>query len=203
MNVSAQMPSEVSWLMVGPWIVGAVFLWGGAIKAIAPHVFSAHLTRLGWIPRRLVQHAVVATAAFEGALGIALILRVAPVVVLPATAVLLVALTAVSWWGVRSGKTTDCGCYGGYVVPSMAQSIALNSALAALALSAWIFLPRPLDTSPWQVVAAGAVAVVFGAFAAASQQIRRKDGRFMLDMSPLKVGRRWHSRWGALPGDET
>ncbi|HYN80873.1 MAG TPA: MauE/DoxX family redox-associated membrane protein [Gemmatimonadaceae bacterium] len=203
MIVSGEMLSGVSWLVLGPWVVGAVFLWGGAIKAIAPHVFAAHLTRLGWIPRRLVQRAVLAAAAFEGALGVALILRVAPAVVLPATVVLLVALTAVSWWGVKSGQTTDCGCYGGYVVPSMSQSIALNAALAALALSAWIFLPPSPETLPWKFVAAAAVAVGLGAFAFASQQTLRRHGRFMIDMSPLKVGRRWRSAWGAVPEDET
>jgi len=202
MPVSTGVSSGLSWLAVGPWIVGAVFVWSGTIKAVAPHVFAAHLKTLGWIPSRLVQQAVVATAGLEGALGVALLVGAAPALVLPATAVLVVVLSAASWWGVRSGRTTDCGCYGGYVVPSTAQSIALNGAFVALVVSAWTFLPRPYETPPWKLVVTAATAVVFGTFAAVSQQFLSNRGRFMIDMSPLKVGRRWYSRWGAAPKGE-
>ncbi len=203
MTVFPDLQSPQSWLLVGPLIVGATFLWAGAIKAVAPHVFSAHLRNLGWIPPRLVSYAVIGTAALESAWGFALLLGVAPAVVLPATVALLAILTAVSWWGVKSGKTTDCGCFGGYVVPSIAQSIALNGALAALTIAAWIALPASLDTATWKLVVTAASGIVFGAFAAISERFLAKHGRFLIDMSPLKVGRRWHSRWGATPAPET
>ncbi|MEO7685262.1 MAG: MauE/DoxX family redox-associated membrane protein [Gemmatimonadaceae bacterium] len=194
--------SSESWIVVGPWIVGATFLWSGAIKAVAPHVFSAHLTKLDWIPRRLNSHAVVAVAALESAWGIALILGVAWGFVLPATVAVLAILTGISWWSVETGRTTDCGCYGGYVVPSTAQSIALNAGLAALVLGAWFALPHSLDAPTWKVAVTAITCLVFGTLATLSQRFLAKHGRFMFDLSPLKVGRRWNSGWGASPNGE-
>lgn len=201
MIVSPDLQFPESLLTVGPRIVGATFLWAGAIKALAPHVFSAHIGKLGWVPARLNSYAVVAATGLESAWGVSLILGVASALILPATVVLLTILTAVSWWGVKSGKTTDCGCYGGYVVPSIAQSIAFNSALASLVIAAWLMLPPSLDTTVWKLVATGLTALVCGALAAISQRFLAKRGRFMIDMSPLKVGRRWRSVWGASQRD--
>jgi glutaredoxin len=194
--------SPESWLVVGPWIVGATFLWAGAIKAVAPHVFSAHLAKLDRISSKFNPYAVVAAVGLESAWGIALILGVAPAFMLPATVALLAILTAVSWWGVKSGRTTDCGCYGGYVVPSIGQSIALNTALAGLVIAAWLVLPRSLDTPIWKLAVTGISAVAFGGLTAVSQRFVAQHGRFLIDMSPLKVGRRWRSSWGATPAGD-
>jgi len=185
-------------------IVGVTFLWAGAIKAVAPHVFQAHVRNLGWIPGRQLGTAVIAATALEAGWGMALVLAVAPRIVLPVTAVALVALTVVSWWGVRSGRTTDCGCYGGYVVPSVAQSVALNGALIAMTLLAWLSPITALPTPPWKLLVAVTTGIIAGVLAAVSLRFLAKNGRFLIDMSPLKPGRAWHSRWGAtIPDDGT
>lgn len=202
MIVSPHFRSSEFWLLAGQWIVGATFLWAGAIKAVSPHVFSAHLTNLGWIPRKLRYYAVVVAAGTETAWGAALILGVASAFILPATAMLLGFFTAVSWWGVKSGKTTDCGCYGGYVVPSIAQSVALNAALATLVITAWLALPQSIEAPFWKLIVAGLLGLTAGTVALLSQRFLATHGRFMIDMSPLKVGRRWRSSWGAAPGGE-
>lgn len=189
-------------LVAGPWIVGATFVWTGVIKAVAPHVFSAHLTKLGLIKAKLIPYAVVAAASAETAWGVALILGVAPAFVLPATVAVLAILTGVSWWSVKSGKTTDCGCYGGYVMPTTAQSVALNAALMALVTGAWFVIPHSWNTDTWKLIVAGIFAVAFGGLAALSQWFLGKHGHFMIDTSPLKVGRRWRSNWGATPTGE-
>jgi hypothetical protein len=188
----------------GPLIVGATFLWAGVIKAVAPHVFQSHLRNLGWIPARQLVAAVVVATALEVGWGMALILGVAPGIVLPVTAVALVALTGVTWWGIRSGRTTDCGCYGGYVVPSLSQSVMLNGGLVALTLIAWLSLETSGPTATWKLVTSVATGVIAGTLAAISLQFLAKNGRFLMDMSPLKPGRTWHDRWGAtLPDDGT
>lgn len=187
--------------IAGQWIVGATFLWAGVVKAISPHVFEQHLYKLGSIPRRHVPNFVTLSAALEAGWGAALILGVATPIVLPITAVALVVLTAISWWGVRSGRTTDCGCYGGYVVPSLAQSIALNATFVALIIIAW--LTQPSTATPvWKLIAALAIAIVAGGLAVASAQFLKKNGRFMMDLSPLKTGRAWRTRWGATIPDD-
>ena len=182
MIVAPNFSSPASWLIVGPWIVGATFLWTGAIKAIAPHVFSAHLARLGWIPPRLNGYAVVASAGLETAWGAALMLGVAPSLLLPATVVLLAILTSISWWGVKSGRTTDCGCYGGFVEPSISQSIVVNAGLGALVIAAWLVVPHSLSTPVWKLGATGIAGLAAAGLAAGSQ-------RFVASVS-LLVARR-------------
>jgi hypothetical protein len=184
-------------LAAGPRIVGATFLWAAIIKAIEPHVFQRHLVSLGWKPSRFIGPALIAVAGLEAGLGTALILGVAPGFVLPATVALLIALTAVSWWGVRTGRTTDCGCYGGYVVPSLAQSLLVNGSFVALTLVAWLVHGGAEPTPLWKFLAASAAGAIVAGFAVTSLSFFRRHGRFMVEMNPLKVGRRWRSRWGA------
>ena len=182
--------------VAGPWIVAVTFLWAGIIKAASPHVFQVHLNKLGAIPREYVPASIIAAAGVETGWGLALLLGVAPRVVLPATAMLLVVFTLVSWWGVRSGRTTDCGCYGGYVVPSLAQSIALNATMIALTILAWLASSDVGSTPAWKLILVTAVTIAAGAFAAASLNYQNKHGRFLFDLTPLKIGRTWRSRWG-------
>jgi uncharacterized membrane protein YphA (DoxX/SURF4 family) len=200
-SISTFQPRTV-WLSVGPRLVGATFLWAGIIKSVAPHVFQAHLHKLGWIPQRFVNSAVVVISGLEVAWGVALILGVSPNIILPVTAVALVGLTFVSWWGVRSGRTTDCGCYGGYVVPSLAQSIALNATFIALVLLAWLTGAGSTPTPAWKLIAAAMTGIAAGSFAAASLRYLEKTETLMFDMSPLKVGKSWRARWGAKEPDD-
>src|SRR6476661_5389526 len=128
------------WIMLAVRLVGVTFLWTGAIKAIAPRNFQQHLGSLGWVPYRWLEWTVAVITAVELGLGAALVLGVGMQVVLPATAALLVVLSCVSWWGVQTGKTADCGCYGGYIQPSIWQSPGLNATFAAVVLGAFFYL---------------------------------------------------------------
>jgi len=201
MSISTVQPFGIL-IAAAPLIVGTTFLWAGAIKAVAPHVFQAHVRNLGWIPARQLGAAVVAAAALETGWGTALMLGVAPRVVLPVTAIALVILTFITWWGIHTGRTTDCGCYGGYVVPSLAQSVALNGALIALSLLGWLLMETSGPTLLWKLLTAAATGMIAGVFAAVSLRFLEKNGRFLVDMSPLKPGREWRARWGAtIPAD--
>ncbi|MEJ7759915.1 MAG: MauE/DoxX family redox-associated membrane protein [Gemmatimonadaceae bacterium] len=202
MNLLSEI-TAAQWISLGPRIVGATFVWTAVIKAIAPQTFRQHLSSLGWIPDRLLWPAVVGAAAFEAGWGVALILGIAPAIVLPATLVLLVVFSAISWWGVRSGKAADCGCYGGFIHPSIAQSIGLNSAFAALVLAAW-FAPMPATPmSLWMVFVAIAATLVTGGLAEFARRYPDKHGHALFDLNPLKVGRKWRHSWsgGATSGN--
>jgi hypothetical protein len=196
------MPLNVSsgWLALGPRLVGLAFLWTGAIKAVEPHGFSRHLRQLGWIPDRLIGAAVVIAAGFEAGWGLALILGLASPVMLPATLILLGILAALSWWGVKSGRASDCGCYGGYIQPSIGQSVALDAIFALLVLVAWLGHAPGLRVTEWNLLLVGTVAVVFGGLAAIAQQFESRNGRPLFSRSPLKVGRRWRAAWAAGTG---
>ena len=116
-------------------------------------------------------------------------------IVLPMTIALLAILTSVSWWGVKSGKAKDCGCYGGFIQPSIRQSMLMNAGFASLAAIAWLAGDRELAIAGWQalVILTGTVAVA--GLAVASQRFDEKNGKPMFDTSPLKVGAKWKHSW--------
>jgi hypothetical protein len=188
--------------IAGPLIVGLTFVSSGVIKAVAPHVFRTHLSNLGWLPWKLIPAAVVAAAAIETGWGVALMLRTAPQVMIPVTIVALVALTGITWWSVRSGRTTDCGCYGGYVVPSLGESVALNAAFILLLLITPVVGGSTFGASNWKLIVAAVAAVASGILAAVGLETLKKTGNFLIDTSPLKVGRAWRNRWGTEISDE-
>lgn len=184
-------------MSIAPRIVGATFLWSAGIKAAAPHTFSRHLRALGWFRRKHLHHAVTAAAALEAGLGAALIVNAAPGVLLPFTFVLLFVLAGVAVWGVRSGKTTDCGCYGGFIQPSIGQSVGLNALFAALVAVGWVGQRDVVSATLWQAVVVAMAAMAAAALAHQAQVFARKHGRLMINTTPLKPGRRWkHSSAG-------
>lgn len=192
--------STADWMTLGPRLAGTTFVWAGAIKAIAPHTFRNHLASLGWIPRRGLSAAVTAAAGVEVGWGLALVTGLAPAVVYPVTLLLLVVLTSISWWGVHTGKARDCGCYGGYIQPSIGQSVGLNGAFALLVIAAWILGFPSMEVPLWKA----AVAIAGGATAAGladyAQRFLLRTGNLRFDISPLKLGNRWRHSWA---GDVT
>jgi hypothetical protein len=193
---------SADWLNLGPILVGVIFVWTGVIKAIAPQTFRNHLQSLGWIPWKLLGSAVTAASAFEVAWGMALVTGVARLVVFPATVLLLTVFTAISWWGVKSGKAEDCGCYGGYIQPSIKQSIALNTGFAILVIAAWIGGQPTVTAAAWQITLIVVSAVAIGLLAWRAQRFEATKGRPLLDTNPLKIGKKWKHRWahGATAG---
>ncbi|MEO5902693.1 MAG: MauE/DoxX family redox-associated membrane protein, partial [Gemmatimonadaceae bacterium] len=191
-----------AWLTIGPRLVGATFIYTGIIKAIAPHTFQNHLSSLGYIPWKLQRLAVTAAAGAEAAWGVALLAGAAPALFYPATIVLLAVLTSISWWGVRSGKAKDCGCYGGYMQPSIKQSIAINATLVALIVIAWKFTSPSMDAALWQITLVVAAGIALAGLTETAQRFESTTGKPMIDTNPLKVGEPWKHRWadGATAG---
>lgn len=187
--------TPADWLTLGPRLVGLTFIYAGAIKAIAPHTFQNHLRSLGWIRWNLIAPAVTAAAGLEVAWGVALLTGAATAVLYPATVLLLVVLTSISWWGVRSGKAKDCGCYGGYVQPSIYQSIGLNATFALLIAAAWAARPATMEITWWQLALVVIAGLASAGVAEAAQRFENKNGRLMFDTSPLKVGNKWKHAW--------
>lgn len=187
--------STADWIALGPRLVGATFIWAGAIKAYAPHNFRTHLNSLGWIPRNLAEPAVTAAAGLEVAWGIALLTGIAPAFFYPATVGLLIALTFISWWGVHTGKAEDCGCYGGYIQPSIGQSAGLNGLFAALCIIASFATIPTTGAALWQGALIGVGGIVAAAVAEYALRFERKTGQVKFQKSPLQVGNRWRDSW--------
>ena len=125
----------------------------------------------------------------------ALLVGAVPRMIYPVTIATLLALSVVSWWGVRSGKTIDCGCYGGYVQPSIGQSLALNGLYVTLVILGWLRLEGSRGFASWQLAIPIATVIVVGLFTEVAQRHAVKTGRPLFDLNPLKAGKRWRHSW--------
>jgi hypothetical protein len=137
----------------------------------------------------------VIVAAFEAAIGAALVVGLRLDVVIPVTMLALIVLSATTTVAVTSGRTTDCGCYAGYFSPSLPQTLGINGGLFLLLGAALVRPGRPtLSVFQGSVVVIGITVAVIGVTAAAlNAWVKRGDRLF--DESPIKVGREWKNRW--------
>ena len=72
--------------------------------------------------------------------GAALIAQVSPWLY-PLAAAVLVVFLVLTAWGVRSGRIEDCGCYGGLLMVTPAQSMTLDALYLGLMAVAWLLAP--------------------------------------------------------------
>src|SRR5688572_783237 len=189
-------------ISIGPRLVGLTFIWTALIKAVSPETLARHLFRIGWVPDNVVYPGVTAITALEAGLGVALILLVAPGILLPFTVALLVVLSAVSWWSVRTGRASDCGCYGGMIQPSIGQSIALNALFATLVILPWLAGERAMTARGWELAVTAGAAIAAGILTDFTRRWPITHEKPLFDLNPLKVGKKWRHRWagGATAG---
>ena len=182
-------------LLAGSRIVGAVFVATALIKVVNPNKFFAHVIQLGFLPVSLARVSVPLFISLETSLGVALVIAFVPALIFPVTAAALVFLTCLTVWSFKTGKATDCGCYGDFMELSLWQSVALNTLYLVMIAVAWA--SHPVATNDvWKsftlIVTATVVAV--GSRVSLERQIR--TGRQLFQRkSPLKKGHRWESRW--------
>ncbi|HMB92459.1 MAG TPA: MauE/DoxX family redox-associated membrane protein [Rhodothermales bacterium] len=175
-------------------LMGLVFLVSGLIKSVDPNVFMQHLHQQGWVPSKQLRAATTLLAGLECALGAALLLQVFPHVLLPITLLLLLALTSLTYWSTTSGRTEDCGCYGGLVAITPTQSMLLNGLYALLIAFAWMILEVE-DTAAWQVGVAVAAGAIGSVLAEVSRSYQLKHGKKLFMQSPLEPARAFRQRW--------
>lgn len=178
-------------------LVGGVLLAGGILKSLEATEFIVHVGRLLLLPARLARFAAPAFLAAECALGAGLIVGLWPSALLPLAIVLLFALAAVSFQGAASGRVEDCGCYGGPIVVTPGESVALNGLYAALLTAAWLAGTAGVATpaARWKVAVVAIAGMTAVVLAETALKYTRKTRRPLVDWSPLKPGRSWRSRW--------
>ena len=170
-------------------LIGLVFLVTGTLKALDSARLRDQILRYRLLPAPWAQPAAVLVIAFECALGAALLLGLS-VWLLPLAALVLVGFAALTAWGTSSGRVDDCGCYGGLVMLTPAQSLALDGVYVALLAAAWWLAPAdPIAPGRWSWVVI--VAVVVAAVAAAW----RSRSTPLVDLALVRVGRRWRRSW--------
>jgi len=169
-------------------LVGLVFLVTGALKALDAAQFLRQVRRFRLLPRAWERPAALFVIAAECALGVALVTQLSPWLY-PLAAGVLVAFLGLTAWGVRNGRIDDCGCYGGLLMVTPAQSMALDALYLGLVALAWLGAPDVASIAAWKVAP-----VAVAALAAVAASIRSQQ-KPLADLALLRVGRTWRRRW--------
>lgn len=171
------------------FIVGAVFLVTGVVKALSSKSFIELIFKYGLLPPQLAIPTAITFIGLECALGVALILHEFPQWFVPGTIILILCLSASTAWATSTKRTEDCGCYGGLLVITPKQSILLNLGYILLLGWAWLNPVANHYMQTWQWVLA-LMALVAGSISG-----WRSQEKPLVDFSRLKPGNRWHPRW--------
>ena len=169
-------------------IVGSVFLVAAIIKAIDARQFIRHNLQYGLGSSRLIKLASILFISIESGLGLALIFQIYLQWLIPVCILLLLCLSGLTFWSTSSGRTLDCGCYGGMIIITPKQSILLNVGYILLLLAG---LNLDLNNRPeyWQTISIFVVSVASGILAV------RSRNHPLVDFSRLKPGNKWHGDW--------
>lgn len=170
-------------------VVGAVFLITGIAKALSSRQFTEHLFELALLPPEIMVYLAFAFVGIECGLGLALILHVFPQYVVPAAMLLIMSLSALTFWANQTGRTDSCGCYGGLALVTPQQSLMLNAVYVMLLGSA-LYLPIDnYETARWKVAASICLACINAGLAFRSEE------KPIINLSALQPGRRWQRHW--------
>jgi hypothetical protein len=184
-----------SWAMLGARAVGLVILAAALMKVAAPFSFYRHVARLDVLPHRALRVFVPTAIGLEGGWGMALAVGLLPWLLLPSSALALVVLTGLTIWSVKSGKTEDCGCYGGFITPSIWQSVALNGVYVLLIAAAWGTSIAGSADAVWKIAAVAITTLLVGGTAEYALRSQFSTGVPLFTPSPLKIGQRWKPQW--------
>ena len=175
-------------------IVGSIFLLTGIAKVIEPWKFAQYITKLNLVIPQLIIPIALTFTAIESALGVALILGVFSIAIMPVSIVLLFGLSMLTYWSTSTGKTEDCGCYNGLLEITPTQSLILNAVYIFLLIFAEFF-GKYQPTVLWQWLVVLITFITSYALTAGSLEYMQKNGRPFIDFTPLKENRMWQIEW--------
>lgn len=180
-------------------IIGSIFLLTGIAKVLEPWKFIQHISQLRLIYFQLITPISLAFIAIEVALGIALIMNIAPLITIPTSILLLIGLSILTYWSTSTDRTEDCGCYNGWLEITAAQSILLNLVYTTgliFTLIGFISQEKLINTvTIWQWLLILASLIISGILANGSLEYLTKKGRPYIDLSPVREQQHWQTKW--------
>jgi uncharacterized membrane protein YphA (DoxX/SURF4 family) len=120
--------------------LGLIFVFAGLTKIADPVEFGYQIAGYGVIGPGLADVAAPLLIALEMTLGIALLVGFRLRVSILTAAALLIFFIAVEAYGIATGRTESCGCFGAYVQRTPAEVIIEDLLFLALAMVAWVAL---------------------------------------------------------------
>ena len=108
------------------WLLGAIFIYSGASKLLAPKTFAVLIDAYGLVPDGLLMPVALVLPAVELVAGAGLLADVRGS--LGAIAGMLVLFVAILGYGIDMGLDVDCGCFG----PEDPEAEAFHGLRAAL-----------------------------------------------------------------------
>jgi hypothetical protein len=175
------------------FLAGAAFVAAGISKLLDPDYAVRHLAKLGF-PERWVFHAVWIEVAGELTLGLALMLRISPVL-FPLAILILIGLSGLTIWAATAKRVTSCGCFGGAILLRPWQSVVLNAVCCLLLLLAAIW-PAPALLSPRERIGALLLATPFFAWNSfLLLWLYRRHNISLVDLTQAKFGKPFRADW--------
>jgi uncharacterized membrane protein YphA (DoxX/SURF4 family) len=130
------------------YLVGAFFIFSGVVKAIDPvgtaikmeeyfEVFASYTPKLEFLWHFFANQALaisVIMIVLEILLGITLILGIWKKFTLWSLVIIIAFFTFLTWFSAKTGKVTDCGCFGDFIKLAPKQSYHKDLVLSVLIL---------------------------------------------------------------------
>ena len=130
-----------------PWIghlarigLGLVFLVAGILKMVDPAEFAHQMAGYAIVGPGTAAIAAPLLIALETALGVALLAGYRTTISAPIAVGLLTAFIGVEAYGMATGRTEACGCFGAFVERTPGQVIVEDLVFLGMALLAWLLL---------------------------------------------------------------
>ncbi|MCH7858731.1 MAG: DoxX family membrane protein [Candidatus Marinimicrobia bacterium] len=162
-------------VLVGRFILGGLFVFSGAAKVLDAQTFMAALP-LYQVPQWLIPLGALAPS-LEIAVGVALMLGMAPRLMALATLGLLAAFSVLLVMGIVGGELGTCGCFGRFLETSPQLALVRNLVLALIAGVVWRFhRDDPVDWRRWQVLTLSGLLLVTGTLTGYTTHTPQIDG---------------------------
>jgi len=168
-----------------PLTAGLYFVLTAFLKTLSPGSFTEHLSRLQFIPGRLIPVIRLGIPVFSLLLGFSLILGNYLNFTVPAAILFILAGLLITLWGLSKNYVNDCGCYGPIQFIPVWATLALHAVLLA-GLIRVRFHPLS-ETGGWGWAAACTLMVLVPAMI-----ISRT---FFLNKDLLQPGDDWDPEW--------
>ena len=124
------------------WVIGALFIWAGAVKLLDPASFATAVAGFRLVPREVNNAVAIFLPPFEMLCGVALLATHWRCAGALGVAVLNIVFIVALAQGMARGLKFECGCFGKYDPLAHSPLLAIGRDLLLLGCAVWILQTR-------------------------------------------------------------